>query len=168
MSSTYSSKLIIMRGNSASGKSTVAKKLRELSARKIALVEQDTIRRTILKEKEADDGHNIALIEQIVEFALARNYDVILEGILFYPRYGRMLDELIAKCPEHYVYYFDIPIEETVRRHATKPIATEVTEEMLRSWYHPRDFTDYEGEVIISETSSFDESVDLIVRHAGL
>jgi predicted kinase len=36
---TYASKLIVLRGNSASGKSTVARRVREASSRKIALVE---------------------------------------------------------------------------------------------------------------------------------
>ena len=86
----YASKLVVLRGNSASGKSTVAKQLREISQRKIALVEQDHIRRIILKEKDVPGGDNIDLIRQIVEFALGRKYDVILEGILDTRRYGAM------------------------------------------------------------------------------
>src|SRR5882724_7078759 len=108
----YSPKLIILRGNSGSGKSAVAKKMREVSTRKIALVEQDVIRRGILKEKEAADGHNIALIAQIVEFALNRGYDVILEGILSFQRYGDMLQKLRDLSFETHVYYFDISFEE--------------------------------------------------------
>jgi predicted kinase len=52
----YRTKLIVLRGNSGPGKSTVAKRP----------VEQDNIRRGILKEKETDDRANIALISLIV------------------------------------------------------------------------------------------------------
>jgi predicted kinase len=47
-------RLIVLRGNSGSGKSTVARALREAYGRGIARVSQDLIRRIILKEK--DDG----------------------------------------------------------------------------------------------------------------
>jgi hypothetical protein len=44
-----------------------------------------------------------------------------------------MIKDLVTKCPDHYVYYFDILFEETLRRHATKPIALEVGEDLLRN-----------------------------------
>jgi predicted kinase len=47
-------RLIVLRGNSGSGKSTVARALREAYGRGIAWVSQDLIRRIILEEK--DDG----------------------------------------------------------------------------------------------------------------
>lgn len=51
------SKLIVLRGNSGSGKSTTAKMLRDAAIAKgtktkIAIIEQDYLRRYILKEKE--------------------------------------------------------------------------------------------------------------------
>lgn len=161
-------KLIVLRGNSGSGKSAVAKKLRDVSGKKIALVEQDHVRRIILKEKEAPDGANIALIAQIVEFALARGYDVILEGILKYSRYGTMLERLCAACPESYVYYFDIPFEETLRRHATKDRAHEFGEKEMREWYTHRDLTGFGGERIIPEEYSLEQTVRTIKEEAGL
>ncbi len=166
----HHSKLIILRGNSGSGKSSVAKQLREVSSRKIAYVEQDNIRRTILKEKETDDGANIALIAQIVEFALAREYDVILEGILSFRRYGGMLTKLLGQCPEHYVYYFDVSLEETLRRHATKPphIRSGFGEKEMTEWYRHRDLTSFEGEKIILEEYSLEQTVKFIARDAGL
>src|SRR5215469_16547178 len=45
-------RLIVLRGNSGSGKSTVAKALREVYGRGVAWVSQDLIRRIILKEKD--------------------------------------------------------------------------------------------------------------------
>ena len=165
---TYSTKLIVLRGNSGSGKSTVARRLREASNRRIAIVEQDYLRRFILKEKEAAGADNIDLICQTVAFALSRGYDVVLEGMLVLQRYGDMLARLAALCPDHHFFYFDVSLEETLRRHATKPIAHAVGESELRSWYRIDDRTGFPGEILIPECSSVEETVRLVARQAGL
>lgn len=164
----YGSKLIVLRGNSGSGKSTTAKALRMASARKIAIVEQDYLRRFVLKEKERVGGDNIALIEQVTEFALARDYHVILEGILSFARYGQMLTRLCARCPSSYFYYFDISFEETLRRHSTKPQAHEFGEAEMRAWYQSDDRTGFPGERIIPESSLLPETVALILAETEL
>ena len=86
--------LIIIRGNSGSGKSTIAKSIREKAGKnkKIAIIEQDYFRRFILKEKEQESENNIELIKMNVLFAFRKGYDVILEGILFSKRYKSMLE----------------------------------------------------------------------------
>jgi predicted kinase len=165
---TYASKLIVLRGNSASGKSTVARRLREASSCRIALVEQDYLRRIVLNEEETAGGDNIDLIFQVVTFALSRGYDVVLEGMLVFHRYGETLRELARLCPDHNFFYFDVSFEETLRRHATKPIANEVGEHQLREWYLERNVTGFAGETIIPETLSVEETVALIVRKCGL
>lgn len=165
---TYTSKLIILRGNSAAGKSTVAKRLREISSQKIAYVAQVNIRREILKEKETDDAANNDLIAEIVEFALRRDYDVILEGMLKFHRYGKMLKVLVANCPNNYVFYFDVGLEETLRRHATKPISKDVDEAALRSWYKHKDITGFKNEILIPESYSIEQSVRFIKKSSGI
>ena len=62
------------------------------------------------------------------------------------------------------VFYTDVSIEETIERHKTKPIATEVTAERLRSWYQPKNYLDVPGEVIIDETFTLEETVNLILK----
>jgi predicted kinase len=49
-------RLIVLRGNSGSGKSAVAKALRRSYGRGVAWVSQDLIRRTILGEKDQPGG----------------------------------------------------------------------------------------------------------------
>ena len=165
---TYDSKLIILRGNSGSGKSTIAKHLREVSGHKIAIVEQDYLRRFVLKEKEKEGANNIDLIYRTVIFALSRNYDVVLEGISYFPRYGKMLQKLVQACPNNYVYYFDVSVEETIKRHVTKINAHEFGETQLREWYRHQDLTNFDTEVIIPESSSFEETVEQIVKETGI
>jgi predicted kinase len=165
---SYRSQLIVLRGNSGSGKSTTAHALRAASAHKIALVEQDYVRRIVLKEKDRPGGDNIALIEQVTAFALARAYDVILEGILFFPRYGPMLTRLRAQCLRSSFYYFDVSLEETLRRHATKPNAADFGETELRAWYQPNDLTGFPGERIIAESARLADTVSQILAETGL
>ena len=159
----YGTKLVLLRGNSGSGKSSIAEQLRLQMSGKTALIGQDNLRRTILKEKEVDGGDNIDLIEQTVRFALDRDYNVVLEGIFYFPRYGHMLQRLVDSYPKHFVYYFDASLEETLRRHATKPNSHEFGEEQMRSWYSPHDTTGFTGEKIIPESSSFENTLSMIL-----
>lgn len=49
-------RLVIVRGNSGSGKSTVALAIRAQLGRTCALVQQDVLRRTVLKERDVPGG----------------------------------------------------------------------------------------------------------------
>lgn len=163
-------KLIIIRGNSGSGKSSLALELRTHMVQnglKTALVEQDYLRRIVLKEKEVTNGDNIDLIEQTVTFALNKNYSVILEGILAFSRYGSMLERLWRQVNSSLVYYIDVPFEETVRRHATKPNAHEFDENDMRKWWQENDLTYFPGEKIIPAESSIEQSVQRILKDLG-
>lgn len=164
------SKLIIIRGNSGSGKSTVAKLVREKSAHpeKVALIEQDYLRRIVLKEKERDNGFNIELIKQTAIFALERGYDVIVEGILSSKRYGIMMRELMSMIDESYIFYIDIPFDETLRRHKTKPNAHEFGEKEMREWYREKDVLGVEDEIVFNEKFNQVELVSEILKYSGI
>jgi predicted kinase len=75
-------RLVVLRGNSGSGKSSVARELRARLGRGVAWVEQDCLRRIVLREHDVQHGANIGLIDQTVRYALDKGYDVILDGIL--------------------------------------------------------------------------------------
>jgi adenylylsulfate kinase-like enzyme len=90
--------LIVIRGNSGSGKSTLANNLRELLKKrglKVALLEQDYIRREILKEKdELDMVDSIELLKSMIATVSGLGYVIILEGIFWGEKYGKFLTEL--------------------------------------------------------------------------
>ena len=159
-------KLIIIRGNSASGKSAVAEQLRKELGGKVAVVGLDTLRRTILREPdELENTDVIGLLDQTVRYSLDHGYVVIVEGILSKPKYRDILMELMnAPDCNSAVFYIDVSIEETIERHKTKPIASEVTDEQLRSWYQPKNYLDVPGEVIIDETYTLEQTVDVIKK----
>lgn len=161
--------LIILRGNSGSGKSTTAKLLREAAIergvkRKIAIIEQDYLRRYILKEKESEGSDNVGLMEQTALFAMQRNYVVILEGIFYSARYKAMLERLIANDKENYIYYFDVSIEETLARLASKPNAHEFGEKEMREWYKGKDLLGIDNEQILGESLSQQQIIDRILE----
>lgn len=54
-------------------------------------------------------------------------------------RYGGMLHEVMKLFDEVYLCYFDLSLEETLRRHRTKPNSHEFGEEQMRQWYTEKD-----------------------------
>jgi hypothetical protein len=159
--------LIVIRGNSGSGKSSTARAARMAAGRGVALVQQDVIRRDLLRERDRPGGLNIELIKLNVQFALAHGYDVILEGILFSRRYGEMIRSLIDEHPgPAFVYYYDLPFEETLRRHASKANSGEFGEKEMAGWFVERDLLGVPGERIIGPEESQARTVARILAEA--
>ncbi|MEW2527975.1 hypothetical protein [Streptomyces sp. NPDC047071] len=78
---TKDTRLIVVRGNSASGKSSVTAGLRERFGRNLAIVGQDNLRRTVLRERDRPGGANIGLIDLTACYALDHGFHVVVEGI---------------------------------------------------------------------------------------
>lgn len=156
--------LVVLRGPSGAGKSTVATTVRAQLGRGVALVQQDILRRIVLREHDVPGGLNIALIATVCRFSLDAGYHVILDGILTAARYGPMLRQLAADHRGHTAFfYFDVPFEETVRRHATRPQASEFTSEDMRGWYEASGRLGVPGEQIIAAASSAHDSIRQVV-----
>ncbi|MEU6323697.1 kinase [Streptomyces sp. NPDC047009] len=169
MVGTKETRLIVLRGNSASGKSSVAAGIREKFGRGLALVGQDNLRRIVLRERDRPGAANIGLIDLTARYALDTGYHVIVEGILYADHYGEMLAQLRADhCGATHGYYLDVPFAETLARHATKPIANEVAEPQLRDWYRPLDLLPGGSETIIGADSALAETIDHIMLDTGL
>lgn len=169
MVGTEETRLVVLRGNSASGKSSVAAGLRERFGRGLAVVGQDNLRRIVLRERDRPGAANIGLIGLTARYALDAGFHVVVEGILYADRYGDMLAALRA---DHrgatHGYYLDVPFAETLIRHATKPIADDVSETQLRDWYRARDLLPGGIETVIGADSSLHETVDRIMLETGL
>lgn len=162
-------RLIVLRGNSGSGKSSVAAALREACGRGLAWVSQDLIRRTILREHDRPGGVNIGLIDQVARHCLDAGYHVVLDGILYADRYEAMLTGLHR---EHRglsrFYYLDVSLDETLRRHATRPQAAEFSPARMRDWYRPRDLLASVTEQVIPQSSTLRQTTELILAQARL
>jgi predicted kinase len=164
-----SSKLIVVRGNSGSGKSAIAAGLRETYGRGIAIVGQDNLRRVVLRDRDVPGAPNIGLIGLTAHYALEHGFHVVLEGILLSDRYTRMLMDLRAEhAGESFFYYLDLPFAETLKRHATKPNAADFGEAEMATWYTPHDLLPGGLETIITQESSLEASILRITEESGL
>jgi len=157
-------RVIILRGNSGSGKTTVARILQEKLGRKTMLLSQDTLRREILHVRENTKHPTAELAQQMARFGWSRGFDtVVIEGIWGAEKNGQALVELIGEVDYSMVYYFDLPFEETLRRHTLKPNAHDFGEKEMREWWKEKDVLGVEGEQIIDETYTKEAIVEKIL-----
>lgn len=165
MTGNGQTRLIVIRGNSGSGKSALAAAIRSSLPRGVAIIGQDMLRRSILHVPDTKPSLAADYIEISAQFALDRGLNVIVEGILHNDIYGDMLRRLISghlgitRC-----YRYEIPFQETLTRHKTKPNATDFGESEMRQWWREDDgLTGIEETVIGPNQSLADAAIQVIV-----
>ena len=137
--------LVVLRGNSGSGKSTVARLLQAELGWPTAVLQQDHFRRVIYRERGHEGLAHADLLETAAMHCLGKSHNVVLDGIFDARRYGAMLKQIATSSADARFFAFDLTFEETVRRHAQRLQATEFTVDDMRGWYHgwqPLDFID--------------------------
>ncbi|MDO5156795.1 MAG: kinase [Eubacteriales bacterium] len=156
-------KLIVLRGNSGSGKTTVAKELQKVLGSNTMLISQDVIRRDMLNVKDGKDTLAIPLLMELLRYGRNNSEVVILEGILVADWY-RLLFELAVELygTNIYAYYYDISFEETIKRHQTRSTRCEFGEKTMKSWWVDKDYSEILNEVMITESQSKEEIVQEI------
>lgn len=163
------SKLIILRGNSGSGKTTIAKELQKHFGRNTMLISQDVIRRDMLWVKDGESTEAIPLMKELLAYGIEHSDIVILEGIMYADWYKSLFELAIRLYgTEVYAYYFDLPFEETLKRHQTKPNCNEFGEEAMRRWWREKDFSDVLRERIITSEKEIPDIVTEICRDINL
>lgn len=163
------SKVVIIRGNSGSGKSTVARILQKKAKTKTVIIQQDYFRRIFLNVDDTNSGECIEIMLKNIDFAFEKGYNVIIEGIFHSKNYLRFFDKVVQSHPDNnFIFYFDIPFEETLVRHETKPNSSEFGETEMRGWYAEKDYLVYKNEVIFDETISKDKIVATILQQSNL
>lgn len=159
------STLVVIRGNSASGKSTVAAATQRRFARgRCVVIPQDVVRRQMVREADRSGGFNIELIEHIAALCLSRGLVVIVEGILDARRYGAMLERLAAAARAALFYSFDLTFEETLLRHAGRPQSATIPESQMALWFHGWQPLSFVGETRIESNWTVEDTVDRICR----
>ena len=157
-------RLIIIRGNSGSGKSTIASRIRNELGEKVMFLQQDVLRRDILKVSDKIGNPVIGLIEQLAVYAKSTGYDVLLEGILSKNKYKEMLVRLLPYFDTVHVYYLDISFEETLRRHNLRNKNNDFGEEEMKEWWREKDYLGVVNEKILNEKLSEDDLVNFIIK----
>ena len=156
-------KIIILRGNSGSGKTTVARALQKKFGYNTMMISQDEIRRNILWVKDGVDTKALPLMIELMKYGYEHCDVVILEGIMYDEWYSPLFktaNKLYGM--DIYAYYFDIPFEETVRRHNTRDKKQEFGEEDMRRWWREKDFSSVFNEKIITADIDADSIVEMI------
>lgn len=144
-------KLIILRGNSGSGKTTIAKELQRKFGENTMLISQDVIRREMLGVKDGPNTLALPLIKELLFYGTSHSDIIILEGIMYADCYKPLFEYAIQLSDTKvYAYYFNIPFEETLKRHLTKPNCNDFGEETMRRWWREKDFSDVLNEVCIT------------------
>ena len=157
------SKLIIIRGNSGSGKTTVAKALQQRFGHNSMLISQDVIRRDMLRVKDGADTKALPLLKELLIFGQNNCDIVILEGILKAGWYQSLFELAMYEFDNRiFAYYYDIPFEETVARHQTKPNKNDFGETDMRNWWNEKDLINLIPEKIITKDMELNDTVKLI------
>lgn len=157
------SKIIILRGNSGSGKSTAAKALQKRLGRGTLLISQDVVRREMLWVSDGQDTKAIPLLINLIKYGKENCDFVILEGILNSRWYKELFEQIKAEFGSNvYAYYYDLPFEETLLRHKTKPNCNEFGEEEMKKWWNEKDYIGIIQEKMINKETSLDAAVNMI------
>lgn len=172
-----STRLIVLRGDSGSGKTTTAAALRPLLGPKTAVIHQDYFRRELLAggEKKSRSADAAALIDAAARQSLDLGYDVILDGIFNLRDYAGRLEQLWR---DHLgvtrIYQFDVGYEETIRRHESRELRHDFTAEQMREWFdgwQPLTFVDEgrigPGESLAHVTTRIIADIRAAVRRAS-
>lgn len=155
--------LIILRGNSGSGKTTIAKELQKKFGRNTMLISQDMIRRDMLRVKDGENTLALPLMKELLMYGNKHSEIVILEGIMYADWYKSLFELAIQLYDTRvYSYYFDLPFDETLKRHQTKPNRNDFGEKEMRSWWKEKDFSDVLSEISITSESDKESIVSEI------
>lgn len=158
------SKLIIIRGNSGSGKSSVAKRLQRKIGRNTLMIPQDIVRRDMLWAHDGHDTVALPLFIDLLQYGYGNSEITILEGILNSKWYKPLFDKAMELYGNDiYAYYYDLPFEETLRRHEKKGKSLEFGEEDMRRWWNEKDYIGFIPEKKLNENMSLEETVNLIL-----
>ena len=156
-------KLIILRGNSGSGKTTIAKELQKSFGRNTMLISQDVVRRDILRVKDGENTEALPLMKELLTYGRKHCKIVILEGIMYADWYKPLFELAVQLYGTNiFAYYFDLPFEETLKRHQTKPNCNEFGEEAMRRWWRDKDFSDVLSERVITSEKGIQSIIDEI------
>lgn len=161
-----STKIIILRGNSGSGKTTVANRLQKELGRGTLLISQDVIRREMLWVKDEEGTKAISLLINLVRYGKENCDYVILEGILDASIYKELFATIQAAYGSLvYAYYYDIPFKETLHRHKTKTNCKDFGEEDMKCWWKEKDFIGFIPETILTAKQTVEEVVGMILQN---
>lgn len=157
-------KLIILRGNSGSGKTSVAKALQIKFGPNTMLLSHDMIRMDMLHVWSTEGIiKSEPLMINLLKYGKANSEITIMEGILPADAYNRLFETAVEEYGQNiFAYYYDLPFEETLIRHSTKPNRNDFGEADMKRWWREKDYLPMISEKIISNDLSLEDAVSMI------
>ena len=157
-------KVIILRGNSGSGKTTVAYMLQEKFGPNTMLISHDMVRMQILHVWSTEGiKKSLPLMINLLKYGKQNSEITILEGILPAKEYQQLFETAVEEYGQNiYSYYYDLPFEETMLRHSTKPNRNDFGETEMRRWWKEKDYLSIIPQTILKKDLSLEDVVDLI------
>lgn len=157
--------IIIIRGNAASGKTSLAYALQEEMGENTLLLSQDLLRRTMLHAHDGFDTPTIPLLLNLLEYGYDNCQTVILEGILrsdwYQPVWQKILE--LYNLEHIYAYYYDLPFDETIKRHSSREKAKEFGQDALKRWWVDKDYLTEIPETRLTKDLSLEDAKALIL-----
>lgn len=122
----------------------------------------------------ANDGFDtpaIKLLTTLLNYG-CENCDVtILEGILKEEWYRPLFETAVQLYQDNiFAYYYDIPFEETLKRHSTKVYFEfgKFGEKEMKKWWNEKDYIGFIPEKNISSDFSLDEAAAMIFNDVNI
>lgn len=163
------SKLIIIRGNSGSGKSALAETLQHRFGRNTMVISQDLIRIQMLWVKDGEGTPALPLMIDLLKYGRKNSEVVILEGILDSEVYYDLFETAKTEFGENiFAYYYDLPFEETVKRHQTRAKLHSFGVEDMKRWWNEKDFLNNIHEEIFTQEITLEQAADLVYNKVRL
>ncbi len=157
------STLIILRGNSGSGKTSVAKALQRKLGRGTFLIPQDTVRREMLWVRDGEDTAACPLLINLLNYGSQHCEYVILKGILNADWYKPLFEAAMELFESRILaYYYDISFAETMKRHETREKKLEFGEADMRRWWKEKDYIGIIPEKVFNDDISLENAIDTI------
>ena len=161
-------KLVVLRGNSGSGKTTAAQALQRKFGPHTMRISQDMVRREILMVKDGPGNPAVDLLAAMLEYGWEHSEITILEGILD----AQVYDPVFQKACQLYghqvfAYYYDIPFEETLLRHGTKPNHADFGEAEMRRWWKEKDFVPALHETVFTQELTLEQAVEKVYHEVN-
>ena len=161
-------KLVILRGNSGSGKSSLARLLQRELGRNTLVIPQDTVRRDMLWARDGADTAALPLLRTLLRYGYEHREVTVLEGILYADWYRPLFRDAAELFGEDiFAYYYDLPFEETLRRHETKPNRSDFGEEAMRRWWREKDYIGFIPETVIGQEVTLEAAAERILKEVS-
>lgn len=108
------------------------------------------------------------LMINLLKYGKEHSEITIMEGILPANEYDKLFETAVEEYGQNiFAYYYDLPFEETVVRHRTKPKRNDFGETNLRRWYKEEDFLPMISEQILQKDLSFENAVSMIYHQVS-